>query len=40
MKPRRAYQDYLQDMLENAEKASEFVQGMGFDGFAKDARTV
>lgn len=40
MKPRRTYQDYLRDMLENAEKACQFVQGMGFDEFVKDARTV
>lgn len=40
MRPRRAYWDYLQDMLENARKASGFVQGMAFEDFAADERTV
>lgn len=40
MRPRRAHWDYLQDMLENAQKASAFVQGMGFDDFVADERTT
>jgi hypothetical protein len=32
---KREYEDYLRDMLENAEKALSFVQGMDYDGFAK-----
>jgi len=28
------YLDYVRDMLESAEKAIEFVRGMGYDEFA------
>jgi len=37
---RREYTDYLNDMLENAEKALSFVEGMEFDDFQKDDKTV
>jgi len=36
----RVYLDYIRDMLENAEKAMRFVQGMSFDEFANDERTI
>lgn len=36
----RVYLDYIRDMLENAEKALLFVEGMGFDEFLKDEKTV
>jgi uncharacterized protein with HEPN domain len=34
------YEDYLRDMLENAEKALPFVQGMDYDGFYTDDKAV
>ena len=37
---KREYEDYLQDMLENAEKALSFVQGMDYDGFCTDDKAV
>jgi len=37
---KRAYMDYLQDMLENAERASQFTGGMSFESFSKDGKTV
>jgi len=37
---RREYTDYLNDMLENAEKALSFVGGMEFDDFQKDDKAV
>ena len=37
---KREYEDYLRDMLENAEKALFFVQGMDYDGFYKDDKAV
>lgn len=37
---KREYEDYLQDMLENAEKALSFVQGMDYDGFCADEKAV
>jgi uncharacterized protein with HEPN domain len=37
---KREYEDYLRDMLENAEKALSFVQGMDYDGFCKDDKAV
>jgi uncharacterized protein with HEPN domain len=36
----RVYEDYLRDMLENAEKAVSFVQGMDYDGFCKDDKAM
>jgi len=37
---KREYTDYLNDMLENAEKALSFVEGMEFDDFQKDDKAV
>ena len=37
---KREYTDYLNDMLENAEKALSFVEGMEFDDFEKDDKAV
>jgi len=37
---KREYEDYLRDMLENAEKALSFVQGMDYDGFCVDDKAV
>ena len=37
---RRDYQDYLRDMLDNAEKALYFVQGMEYDEFFEDQKSV
>ena len=34
------YEDYLRDMLENAEKARSFVQGLDYDGFCKDDKAM
>jgi len=39
MSPGRIYLDYVRDMLENAEKAVGFVEGMDFEEFAKDEKT-
>jgi uncharacterized protein with HEPN domain len=36
----REYMDYVRDMLENAQKARKFVNGMGFEEFANDEKTV
>ena len=40
MNQKRLYIDYLQDILENAEKALGFVTGMTGDDFLKDEKTV
>ena len=37
---KREYEDYLRDILENAEKALSFVQGMDYDGFCTDDKAV
>jgi uncharacterized protein with HEPN domain len=37
---KREYEDYLRDMLDNAEKALSFVQGMDYDGFCTDDKAV
>ena len=37
---KREYEDYLRDMLENAEKALSFVEGMDYDGFCTDDKAV
>jgi uncharacterized protein with HEPN domain len=37
---KREYEDYLRDMLENAEKALSFVQGMDYDSFSTDDKAV
>jgi uncharacterized protein with HEPN domain len=36
---KRLYQDYLTDMLENAEKALDFVSGMDYDELFEDEKT-
>ena len=37
---KREYEDYLNDMLENAEKALSFVEGLDYEGFRKDDKAV
>jgi uncharacterized protein with HEPN domain len=37
---KREYDDYVRDMLENAEKALFFVQGMDYDRFYTDDKAV
>jgi uncharacterized protein with HEPN domain len=37
---KREYEDYLRDMLENAEKALSFVQGLNYDGFGRDDKAM
>jgi uncharacterized protein with HEPN domain len=37
---KREYEDYLGDMLENAEKALSFVKGLDYDGFCKDDKAM
>ena len=37
---KRVYNDYLRDMLENAEKALSFVDGMDYDEFEADDKAV
>jgi uncharacterized protein with HEPN domain len=37
---KREYEDYLHDMLENAEKALSFVKGMNYEKFHKDDKAV
>jgi uncharacterized protein with HEPN domain len=37
---KREIEDYLRDMLENAEKALYFVQGMDYDSFCTDEKAV
>jgi len=36
----RKYRDYLMDMVYAAEKAESFIQGMDFDAFQKDEKTI
>ena len=36
---KREYSDYLQDMLDNAERALNFVHGMAYDEFFEDEKT-
>ena len=40
MRPEREYRDYLRDILDAIEKAERFAQGMDFDAFAADDKTV
>ncbi|HYU32034.1 MAG TPA: DUF86 domain-containing protein [Thermoanaerobaculia bacterium] len=40
MKSERSYQDYLADMLDAMSKAQRFVEGMSFDEFSSDDKTV
>lgn len=37
---KREYEDYLRDMLENAEKALSFVKGLDYQGFRKDDKAM
>ena len=37
---KREHTDYLQDMLENAEKALSFVDGMDYEKFCKDDKAM
>ena len=37
---KREYEDYLNDMLENAEKALSFVKGMDYEGFRQDDKSM
>lgn len=37
---KREYEDYLRDMLENAEKALSFVEGLNYEGFRKDDKAM
>ena len=37
---KRVYEDYLGDMLENAEKALSFIEGLDYDGFCKDDKAM
>jgi uncharacterized protein with HEPN domain len=40
MKRERSHQDYLNDMLEAMSKATQFVEGMSFDQFSTDDKTM
>ena len=40
MKGARSRSDYLADMLEAISKARQFVEGMSFDQFSKDDKTI
>jgi uncharacterized protein with HEPN domain len=40
MKPPRLVTDYLQDILDNAEKARRFVQGVEFTAFREDEQKL
>lgn len=37
---KRVYLDYLQDMLENAQRAIDFVKGLDYKAFVEDDKTV
>ncbi len=37
---KRVYEDYLRDMLENAEKARSFIKGLDYDDFRKDDKAI
>lgn len=37
---KRAHEDYLRDMVENAEKALFFVKGLDYDGFCEDEKAL
>lgn len=39
MRPQRSYRDYLRDILQAAEEALDFVQGMEFSNFSSDRKT-
>lgn len=37
---KRVYTDYLRDMRDNAEKAMDFVEGIDFEEFKRDDKSV
>jgi len=37
---RRDYRDYLQDILDSIDDIASFVQGMGFEEFKRDRKTI
>ena len=37
---KRTFRDYVEDTLTSIEETQEFTQGLDFDAFAKDRRTV
>jgi len=37
---KRVYEDYLRDMLENAEKARSFVDGLDYESFCVDDKAL
>ena len=39
MKSKRVYTDYLRDILEACEKASQFVEGLSYETFRSDEKT-
>lgn len=39
MKSKRAYSDYLRDILEASQKAMQFVESMSYEIFSKDDKT-
>ena len=39
MSSNRVYVDYLQDMVESGGRVTEFIEGLTFDEFQKDAKT-
>lgn len=36
----RSHADYIQDILDAIEKAEQFTNGMNFEGFARDDKTI
>lgn len=40
MTPTRPYLDYLEDILDAMEKATAFIQGITYEQFVQDAKTV
>jgi uncharacterized protein with HEPN domain len=38
VKSERKYIDFLQDIVDNLEKAESFTQGMGFEDFQEDEK--
>lgn len=40
MSPERTYGDYLADILDAADKVARFVEGLTFDAFGQDDKTI
>lgn len=40
MTPERDYRDYIRDIIDSSEKAMQFVEGMTFESFSIDAKSV